>query len=96
MESEAGRSQGERASARTRGDVRWRCIYFPSRKESMGGRERGQCECCNRSGGWRGSKSSSGELKVAWRGVNRLHLKFFTKNFEIMLNSNCIGANWFS
>jgi hypothetical protein len=29
-------------------------------------------------------------------GVNRLHLKFFTKNFAIVLNSSCTGANWFS
>jgi hypothetical protein len=29
-------------------------------------------------------------------GVNRLHLKFLTKNFEIVLNSSCTGANWFS
>jgi hypothetical protein len=34
-------------------------------------------------------------LKVAERGVNRLHLNFFTKNFEIVLNSSCTGANWF-
>jgi hypothetical protein len=28
--------------------------------------------------------------------VNRLHLKFFTKNFEIVSNSSCTGANRFS
>jgi hypothetical protein len=30
------------------------------------------------------------------RRQKRLHLKFFTKNFEIVLNSSCTGANWFN
>jgi hypothetical protein len=28
--------------------------------------------------------------------VNRLHLKFSTKNFEIVSNTSCTGANRFS
>jgi hypothetical protein len=36
------------------------------------------------------------ESSIEGGGVNRLHLKFSTKNFEIVSNSSCTGANRFS
>jgi hypothetical protein len=35
--------------------------------EGKHGRERGQCKCCNRAGGWCGSQTSSGNRGVALR-----------------------------